>query len=111
LARLLANEPLPEMADARAARDALWLALTEITVGLAHKSSIVIGIEDAQWCDSESLSWLDHLMGRAAGAPLWVMMTTRPSFWRDDQDRFTGRDHVLNDLRRLEKRAVRMIAR
>ena len=111
LARLLANEPLPEMADARAARDALWLALTEITVGLARKSSIVIGIEDAQWCDSESLSWLDHLMGRAAGAPLWVMMTTRPSFWRDDQERFSGRDHVRIELRPLAKRSVRTIAR
>ena len=111
LARLLANEPLPEMADARAARDALWLALTEITVGLARKSSIVIGIEDAQWCDSESLSWLDHLMVRAAGAPLWVMMTTRPSFWRDDQERFSGRDHVRIELRPLSKRSVRTIAR
>ncbi len=111
LAHLLANEPLPEMADARVARDALWLALTQITVGLALKSSIVIGIEDAQWCDSESLSWLDHLLGRGAGAPLWIMMTTRPSFWRDDPERFSGRDHVRIELRPLSKRAVRTIAR
>jgi len=111
LARLLANEPLPEMADARAARDALWLALTEITVGIARRSPIVVGIEDAQWCDSESLSWLDHVLGRAAGAPLWIMLTTRPSFWREDPERFSGRDHARVELRPLSKRSVRTIAR
>ncbi len=111
LARLFANEPLPEMADPRAARDALWLALTQVTVGLAHKSPIVIGIEDAQWCDHESLSWLDHVLARAAGAPFWVMLTTRPSFWREDPERFSGRDHVRVELRPLSKRAVRTIAR
>jgi len=118
-ARLLANEPLvvhaggggSEMADARAARDALWLALTEITVGLARKSPIVIGIEDAQWCDSESLSWIDHVLGRAAGTPIWIMMTTRPSFWRESPERFAGRDHARLELRPLSKRAVRTIAR
>ncbi len=117
LARLLANEPLVtssgagEMADARAARDALWLALTEITVGLARKSAIVVGIEDAQWADHESMSWLDHVLARAAGAPLWVMLTTRPSFWREDPEQFTGRDHVRVELRPLSKRSVRTIAR
>jgi serine/threonine protein kinase len=118
LARLLANEPLvlsgagaAEMADARAARDALWLALTQITVGLARKSAIVVGIEDAQWCDHESLSWLDHVLARAAGAPFWVMLTTRPSFWREDPERFVGRDHVRIEVRPLSKRSVRTIAR
>ncbi len=116
LARLLANEPLvaapmAEMTDARAARDALWLALTQITVGLARKSAIVVGIEDAQWCDHESLSWLDHVLARAASTPFWVMLTTRPSFWREDPERFAGRDHVRIELRPLSKRSVRTIAR
>ena len=117
LARLLANEPLvtpgspTEMADARAARDALWLALTEITVGLARKSAIVLGIEDAQWCDHESLSWIDHVLARAASAPFWALLTTRPSFWREDPERFAGRDHVRIELRPLSKRSVRTIAR
>ncbi|HEY1957353.1 MAG TPA: AAA family ATPase [Polyangiaceae bacterium] len=110
-ARLLANEPLPEMADARAARDALWLGLTEVTVGLARKSPMVVGLEDAQWADSESLSWIDHVLGRAAGTPFWIMMTTRPSFWREDPERFSGRDHVRIEVRPLSKRAVRTIAR
>ena len=111
LARLLANEPLPEMADARAARDALWIALTDVTIGLARRSPIVVGLEDAQWCDTESLSWLDHLLGRAAGVPLWILLTTRPSFWREDPERFAGRDHVRVELRPLSRRSVRTIAR
>ncbi len=120
-ARLLANEPLvaaaaagapmPEMTDARAARDALWLGLTEITVGLARTGPMVVGIEDAQWCDTESLSWIDHVLARAAGTPIWILMTTRPSFWREDPERFSGRDHVRVELRPLSKRAVRTIAR
>ncbi len=111
VARLLANEPLPEMAEARAARDALWMAVTDIFVGLARRSPIVIGLEDAQWCDNESLSWLDHALARASGAPLWVLLTTRPSLWREEPERFAGRDHVRLELRPLSRRAVRTIAR
>ena len=109
-ARLLANEPLPERSDARAARDALWIALTDLIVELARRSPLVLSIEDAQWADLESLSWLDHVLGRAAQSPLWAMLTTRPTLWRDDPERFSGRDHVRVELRPLSKRNVRAIA-
>src|ERR1019366_5571832 len=59
--RLLVNEPLPELAEARAARDALWIALTELVVELARRSPLVLGVEDAQWADVESLSCRDHV--------------------------------------------------
>ncbi len=111
IARLIASETLPELDDARGARDALWISLTEIAVSIAKSSPLVIGVEDAQWADQESLSWLDHLLARAAARPLWVLATTRPSFFRDDPERFSGRDHVRMELRPLAKKTVRAIAK
>ncbi len=111
IVRLMANEPLPELADARAARDAIWLALTNLLLAFARRAPIVLGIEDAQWADSDSLAWLDHALGRSAGCALWMLLTTRPSLWREEGPRFAGRDHVRIELRPLAKRAVRSIAR
>jgi hypothetical protein len=109
LVRLLANEPLPELADARAARDALWLALTDLTIGFARRTPLVLSVEDGQWADAESLHWIDHVLARGSGAAFWVLLTARPSLWRE-ADRFAGRDHVRIDLRPLAKRHIRAIA-
>jgi tetratricopeptide (TPR) repeat protein len=111
VARLIANEPLPHVDDARGARDALWIALTDMAVGVAQKNPLVICIEDAQWADAESLAWIDHLLARAAGKPVYVLATTRPMLWRDDPKRFAGRDHVRIELRPLARKTVRAIAR
>jgi tetratricopeptide (TPR) repeat protein len=111
VARLIANEPLPHVDDARGARDALWIALTDIAVGVARLNPLVICIEDAQWADAESLAWLDHLLARAASRSVFVMATTRPTLWRDDPKRFAGRDHVRIELRPLARKTVRAIAR
>jgi len=110
LARLIANETLPELDDTRGARDALWLVLTDMTVGMARQSPLVIVLEDAQWADSESLSWTDHLLARAAGAPVLVLAAARPTLWRDDPSRFEGRDHVRIELRPLSRKQARAIA-
>ncbi|CAN5661811.1 hypothetical protein BH09MYX1_BH09MYX1_40860 [soil metagenome] len=111
ISRMMANEPLPELADARAGRDSIWLTMTMTLLAFAKRSPIVVGIEDAQWADSDSLAWLDHALGRAAGCPFWLLVTTRPSLWRDEGPRFAGRDHVRVELRPLARRAVRSIAR
>ncbi len=111
VARLVANEPLPESVDARAARDALWIALTDVTLKLSRETPLVIAVEDAQWADLESLAWLDHLLARAAGHSVFVLATARPTFWRDDPSRFAGRDHVRIELRPLARRTVRAIAK
>jgi len=108
---LMANEPLPALAEARAARDALWMALTELGMSVARQRPLVIGIEDLQWVDGESLALLDHLIGRAQGLPLWVFATTRPGMWRENPDLFVGRDHVRVELRPLSKKSVRTIAK
>ncbi len=111
VARLVANEPMPESVDARAARDALWIALTDVALKLARDVPLVIAIEDAQWADLESLAWLDHLLARAAGHSVFVLATARPTLWRDDPSRFSGRDHVRIELRPLARRTVRAIAK
>ena len=111
VARLVANEPLPDTVDARAARDAIWMALTDMALAAAKEASLVIALEDAQWADLESLAWLDHLLARAVGHSIFVLATARPTLWRDDPARFSGRDHVRIELRPLARRTVRAIAK
>ncbi len=111
VARLVANEPLPDAVDARAARDALWIALTDMALRVATQAPLVVGVEDAQWADLESLAWLDHLLARAVGHSVFVLATARPTLWRDDPARFSGRDHVRIELRPLARRTVRAIAK
>ncbi len=101
----------PELDEARGARDALWLALTDMTVGMARSHPLVVVIEDAQWADAESLAWVDHLLARAAGRPLsYLLAVARPALWRDDPTRFEGRDHVRIELRPLSRKQARAIA-
>ncbi|MBK9265560.1 MAG: protein kinase [Polyangiaceae bacterium] len=108
LSRLLANQPFDDGLDAR---DSLYLSMTELAIGAATTSPCVLMFEDAQWSDPESISWIEHLLGRATNLPLFVMMVMRPLFWRDQGQRFIGRDHVRIELRPMPKRATKEIAR
>src|SRR6185312_11796227 len=92
------------------ARDALWLVLTDMCVGITRTSPLVIALEDVQWTDAESLAWVDHLLARAAGAPVFVLTAARPAFWREDPARFEGRDHCRIELRPLSRKQARSIA-
>jgi tetratricopeptide (TPR) repeat protein len=111
LARLLANEALPAGFDPRGARDALWLAMTDLVLQVASEQEVAILVEDLQWADPESIGWLDHLLGRASHKPLVVVACVRPEFWTAAPNRFAGRDHVRIELRPVSKRASRTIAR
>src|SRR5262249_36109406 len=95
----------------RGARDALWLSMTELVLGACAVEPCAMLIEDAQWSDPESIGWIDHLLGRAGGKPLFAMMLMRPAFWRSQGQRFVGRDHVRVELRPIARRAAREIAR
>jgi serine/threonine protein kinase/predicted ATPase len=110
LACLIANEALPEGLDPRGARDELWLAMTDFVVQMANREPSVIVLEDLQWADAESIGFVEHALGRAAGQPLLVLALVRPEFFRD-QTRFMGRDHVKIDLRPISRRSVRAIAK
>jgi eukaryotic-like serine/threonine-protein kinase len=111
LARLLANQPFPQGIEPRGARDSLYVSMTELVLGAASEQPCVLLIEDAQWADPESTAWIDHLLGRAAGRPLFAMLMMRPSFWRNQGQRFAGRDHVRVELRPIARKATREIAR
>jgi tetratricopeptide (TPR) repeat protein len=111
LARLLANQPFPGGADPRSARDALYLSMTELVLAATNDAPCALLFEDAQWADPESVTWLDHLLGRGAGRPLFMMLMLRPQFWRDHPQRFSGREHVRIELRPMSRRATRELAR
>ncbi len=111
VSRLMANEPLPDPDSARGARDALWIALTDMAVGVARQGPLVVVVEDAQWADDESLAWLDHLLARAAGHTLWVLVLTRPTARTEGRQWFAGRDQISVELRPLSRKTVRAIAR
>lgn len=111
LARLLANEELPDGLDPRGARDVLWLAMTDLVLQVVINEASIIVLEDLQWADPESIGWLDHLLGRSAHQPLLLLGLVRPEFWAENPNRFAGRDHVRLELRPLSKRASRSIAR
>ena len=112
-ARLRARleQPAPEIEPARAARDAIYVAMTDLVLEAARKGPCVLVVEDAQWSDVESIAWFDHLLGRALSLPLFVLMLVRPGFWRRETQRFSGRDHVRLELRPIARRATREIAR
>ncbi len=110
VARLVVNEPLPEQ-GARGARDALWIALTDMAVAVAKQAPLVLAVEDAQWADDDSLAWIDHILARAGGHPLWVLTLLRPASRDDGRRWFEDRDHVQIELRPLSRKTVRAIAR
>jgi eukaryotic-like serine/threonine-protein kinase len=110
LSKLLANEALPEGIDPRGARDALWLAMTELVGQVAHEEPTIIVLEDLQWADAESIGWFDHLLSRSTHQRLLVLALVRPGFWSDNPGRFAGRDHVRIELRPLSPQASRAIA-
>jgi tetratricopeptide (TPR) repeat protein len=111
VARLLADEPLPEGADLAGMRDLLWLAMTDLVLQVVGRLPTAIVVEDLHFADPESVGWLDHLIGRAQNRPLLVLSLMRPVFWTEHAGRFQGRDHVRLELRPISKRAARTIAR
>jgi hypothetical protein len=112
VASLLANQPFPEGIDPRGARDALYVSMTELVLRRAGTRAVW-----RSWSRTrsgrtpESIAWLDHLLGRATGRPLFLLLIVRPAFWREHPQRFTGRDHVRVELRPMARKATREIAR
>lgn len=56
---------------------ALVNALYWLTYRLATRAPVCLCIDDLQWCDSESLQFLGHLLTRAEGLPLGVVACVR----------------------------------
>jgi eukaryotic-like serine/threonine-protein kinase len=111
LASLLAGEEFRSDVDPHRARDILYLAMTELMLAATRAEPCVLVLEDLQWSDPESVAWFDHLLSRASGNPLMLLVLARPSFWKDNPGRFTERDHVRVELRPIPRRATMEIAR
>lgn len=111
LASLLAGQPFGPEVDPVRARDILYLAMTELTLKVIEDTPCVMVLEDLQWSDPESVAWFDHLLSRAVGKALYVLVLARPGFWRDEPGRFQERDHVRVELRPVPRRATMEIAR
>jgi len=111
LASLLAGEPFAQDVDPVRARDILYLAMTELMLKVVGDEACVLMLEDQQWSDPESIAWFDHLLSRAVGRSLFVVVLARPSFWKDYPQSFRGRDHVRVELRPIPRRATMEIAR
>lgn len=110
LAGLLGGMATPTGFDPAGSRDALWLAMTDLVTRVLSNETVVLVTEDLQWADSESIAWIEHLLGRSSGHPLFVLSCVRPSFWDDGTERFALRDHLRIDLRPISNKAVRIIA-
>jgi eukaryotic-like serine/threonine-protein kinase len=111
LASLLAGQPFGSDVDPHRARDILYLAMTELMLKVVQDDPCVMVLEDLQWSDPESVAWFDHLLSRAVGKSLYILVLARPGFWRDDPARFQERDHVRVELRPIPRRASMAIAR
>ncbi len=110
LGDLLKGTPLSDEYDPGRARDALWLAMTDIVLRILSDEPVVLVTEDLQWADTESIAWIDHLLGRSSRHALFVLSCVRPSFWRADEERYKNRDHLRIDLRPISHQSVRIIA-
>ncbi len=110
LAHLLGDDRIPGDVEPKASRDALWIAMTDLVLRVLSDEALVLVMEDLQWADSESIAWLEHVLGRSSNHPLILIACVRPDFWQDESDRFSQRAHVRIDLRPISQKAVRAIA-
>ena len=111
LTSLLAGEPFARDIEPVRARDILYLAMTELMLKVTRSQRCVVVLEDLQWSDPESVAWFDHLLSRAAGRPLFILVLARPVFWKEYAKAFRGREHTRVELRPIPRRATIEIAR
>ncbi len=113
LARLVADAPLGEGFDALGAGDVLWMEMTAVALAALGKTPVVCVVEDVQWADIDSVRWVEHLVSRALGRKLCILLLARPEFLWDPARaaRMVDGAHVRVDLRPITKRAVRGIAK
>jgi class 3 adenylate cyclase/predicted ATPase/DNA-binding winged helix-turn-helix (wHTH) protein len=54
--------------------------LVALVIGLAVQQPVCVLVEDLHWLDPTTLEWLDLLMAQGPTAPLFTLLTCRPSF-------------------------------
>ena len=87
---------LPDWADRfPAARTAAALppgqAMADVLAAALEERPVLLALDDAQWCDRETLLALEAALRDLAGAPLFVLVTVATFAARDELDRLCGR--------------------
>ena len=54
--------------------------LIALVLGLAERQPVLVIVEDLHWLDPTTLEWLDLLMAQGPTAPLFTLLTCRPTF-------------------------------
>lgn len=80
--------PQPEALDPDSQRQRLFTALTRAI--LSPNQPLLLVIDDLQWCDRETLAWLNYLLHREETTRLLLVGTTRSEE--------IGPDHLLESL-------------
>ncbi|HMK92125.1 MAG TPA: adenylate/guanylate cyclase domain-containing protein, partial [Thermoleophilia bacterium] len=100
-ARLLALLGFDSPPASRDENFAAWLRFIEF---IARDQATVVVFEDLHWASEATLSFVEHVVEHARGAPLLVLATTRPELFDarpDLADRLGGEGSSRN-LRRLD---------
>lgn len=73
-----ADLPEPEPLSEDWQRQRLFESLTRAVAGSPpQRQPLLLFLDDAQWCDRESLDWIGYLLRSAPGAPILVTATVR----------------------------------
>ncbi|HEY5927853.1 MAG TPA: AAA family ATPase [Kofleriaceae bacterium] len=76
--RAFADAPTSGALAQRDLRDRVFGALRELLVRLARRHTVVLGIDDLQWADEDSLALLEEIVRPPEAPPLLLVATVRP---------------------------------
>ena len=66
--------------------------LISLLEGLSRQQTVLLIFEDAHWADPTSLEWLELVIDRVQGIPVFVVITFRPEF----QPPWSGYTHITS---------------
>jgi predicted ATPase/class 3 adenylate cyclase len=107
-------DPLPYLAsvlnDPKQMRDRAFVYLLDYIRTAAADDPILLMVEDLHWADDSSLDTLTMLAQSLADLPLFILTSTRPSFYSRRPSWFAGIKHQMRfELRPLSRRENRSL--
>lgn len=109
----LLSLPLPERFKATAMSPERQLeeivrALIDRLLALAEKQPVLLIFEDVHWVDSASLAFVDRLIDSISDKPVLLLLTCRPSFQPDIENRRYVFTKKLGKLSKADRQALVM---
>ena len=91
-------------------RDIVWLWMTESIASLSKNDPVVLVLEDAQWADSDSIAWIEHLLRQVETGRLFILLLARPQFWEETgKSAFQNHRPIRLELGPLSTRATQAL--